>query len=259
MLDLASIDLDELAMALEDHSPEHEWYIHRETGEIALVSDAIDEVVVDDDDPAWVWIEPIDSSEAYQDMEAFIELVDDPRVADLLSRAIEGRGAFRRFKDTLFSFDELRSRWFAFHDARLRRHTLAWLAEHDLIDATAAEAAMAQSPDPEVGRGRVDIDALAQRAKAGLQSIYQARLRDVLIFGSRARGEASAESDLDLLVVLDVVDSPFDELRCMDELLWRLTDDSGITVSALPVAADAFEAPSSPTLIRARAEAIAVR
>jgi hypothetical protein len=38
----------------------------------------------------------------------FTERVRDPRAHDLLERAIEGRGAFRRLKDTLFEFPQLR-------------------------------------------------------------------------------------------------------------------------------------------------------
>src|SRR5947199_401104 len=47
-------------------------------------------------------IEPIESSESYSDMADFAEGVSDVRARDLLLRAIAGRGAFRRFKDTLF-------------------------------------------------------------------------------------------------------------------------------------------------------------
>ena len=38
----------------------------------------------------------------------FTERVRDPRAHDLLERAIEGRGAFRRFRGTLFEFPEPR-------------------------------------------------------------------------------------------------------------------------------------------------------
>lgn len=40
-------------------------------------------------------------------MEWFIEHLDDPGIADRLSIAITGRGAFRRFKDTLSRWPDL--------------------------------------------------------------------------------------------------------------------------------------------------------
>lgn len=78
----------------------------------------------------------------------------------------------------------------------------------------------------------------------------------MLVFGSRARGDATDEADLDLLVVLDEAENSFAELRRMDETLWRHTYDSGVVVTALPVARRRFESPDEPVLIRARAEAI---
>ena len=48
------------------------------------------------------FVEPIPSFEAYEDMRDFVARVPDRRAADGLGRTIEGRGAFRRFKDTLY-------------------------------------------------------------------------------------------------------------------------------------------------------------
>jgi hypothetical protein len=63
----------------------------------------------------------------YADMEAFIETVPNARLRDQLSRAIAGRGAFRRFKDTLLAHPAERERWFAFSQARQRERALDWL------------------------------------------------------------------------------------------------------------------------------------
>lgn len=261
MLDLDAIDLGELAEALEDHSDWCTWFLNRVTGVVRFVADeAVDEDAEDlDDDPDWIVIDPIASREAYADMVDFVAGVPDRRAADLLGRAIEGRGAFRRFKDTLFEFDELRAKWFEFHDVRMRRRSIAWLAAHAVVDQAAAGAAIASLPDPPVGEGVIDVAELARLAGAGLRDLYGPRLVDVRVFGSHARGEAAAESDLDLLVVLDQVESPFEELRRMDELLWVLTERSGITVSGFPVSAASFESPRTPTLIRAKAEAVTIR
>lgn len=69
-----------------------------------------------------------DSREAYRDMEAFIETVADEHLAELLAMAIDGRGAFRRFKGVLARYPEVRERWFQFKDERLRQRALGWLA-----------------------------------------------------------------------------------------------------------------------------------
>lgn len=61
-------------------------------------------------------------------MERFIDLVEDDRLREHLTRAIQGRGAFRRFKDTLSEEPMLVRRWIAFSDERQRGRARAWLA-----------------------------------------------------------------------------------------------------------------------------------
>jgi hypothetical protein len=72
-------------------------------------------------------VPPADSSEGYQDMEDFIATVSNPRLAERLSRAIQGRGAFRRFKDTLLDHAAERQRWFDFLKTRQIERAREWL------------------------------------------------------------------------------------------------------------------------------------
>jgi hypothetical protein len=135
MLDLDAIDLDDLCIALADHSAGYDswWLLDPRTGETQHYSrDAGDDLDALDE-AGLVPVEPMPSSEGYADMADFVDLVPERRPAELLSRAIEGRGAFRRFKDTLFDFPELREQWFAVHDARMRRHAIDWLLDNDLV------------------------------------------------------------------------------------------------------------------------------
>src|SRR5205809_3183931 len=101
MLDLDRLDLGELCMALEDNSPEHSWWVDTRTGAVEFWSDPGDN---DDEthpeERGFVAVDPVDSAESYADMKDFAEGVSDGRAHDLLLRAIAGRGAFRRFKDT---------------------------------------------------------------------------------------------------------------------------------------------------------------
>jgi predicted nucleotidyltransferase len=255
VLDLESVDLGELAEALEDHSWDHSWWLDPKTGEVVLWSDYSREVgEPEPDERGLLPIEPIPSHEGYGDMQDFIALVRDPRAREMLERAIQGRGAFRRFKDTLLEFPELREAWFKFHDARMECRALEWLADEGLVDRTAAEQAMPEDPDVPELSGPFDPFAIARAAAADLRGIYGARLKKVLLFGSWARGDAHPESDIDLLVVLDRVDSAWDELRRMDEVLDRHSVANETVVSALPVAeADVVE-PARPVLIRATLE-----
>ena len=59
----------------------------------------------------------------------FIAAMDDPGHADRLTIAIEGRGAFRRFKDVIASWPCELERWYAFAEERQHGRTRSWLTE----------------------------------------------------------------------------------------------------------------------------------
>ena len=73
-----------------------------------------------------------ESYEGYEDMNAFIGTVNDEHLAELLNVAINGKGAFRRFKDVLEGYPEERDRWFHFKDDRLKERALEWLEDIDV-------------------------------------------------------------------------------------------------------------------------------
>jgi Uncharacterised protein family (UPF0158) len=92
--------------------------------------------------PSWVW---------YQDMADFAGSITDERAGRRLARAIQGRGAFRRFKDELHQdHPDLLSAWYAFRDARAQRRAVHWLADNSLIDDEAAELFLAGHSDPDL-------------------------------------------------------------------------------------------------------------
>jgi Uncharacterised protein family (UPF0158) len=247
MLDAESLDLDELRAALEDHSPDMSWWINPADGEIRPQLDHEPDV------EGWRLIGSVGSHEGYRDMAEFVEGVHHRRAAELLDRAIAGRGAFRRFKDTLFEFPELREQWFRFRDARSRRRALRWLAAEELIDSATAERLMARYPDP-----APDDEDVPAALAVDLGMLYGDRLQHVYLFGSWVKGDGPGEHDVELVVVLDDMRSAWDELRTMDALLWRHTERSGLTVVAVPVSAEQWAKPDSALLRRAAAEAVLV-
>jgi uncharacterized protein UPF0158 len=155
MLDLGRLDLDEIAAALADHTDyEHRWLIHPQTGEVTFwTSDTgIDgQNPVDLDELDLVCIDPLPSYVWYQDMADFAELISDERAGRRLARAIDGRGAFRRFKAELHDeYPHLLPAWYAFRDSRARRRAVEWLAENSLIDDDSAGRFLTGHPDPEL-------------------------------------------------------------------------------------------------------------
>lgn len=262
MLDLSTVDLGMLAMALEDHSSEGSWWIDAETGEVWYWRDD------EEDDRGFDPVErgdarrihPLPSREGYSDMEDFIAGVPDRRAADLLERAIAGRGAFRRFKDTLFGFPELREMWFGFSDVRMQRRGIEFLVDEGLVDEAEAGRALVERDDPAVGEGPGVADArdAAAAVAADLHGLYGERLVEVVLYGSQARGDAHPDSDVDLAVILDEVASPWAELRRMDDVLWRHTLESGLTVSATPLSRATWAESRRPLVRAAKSDGVRV-
>ena len=259
MLDPEKVDLADLALALEDHSDAHTWWLDLDSG--AVEPRSVHALAIGGEETARaIAIEPLPASVGYGDMEDFVARVRDIRARDRLERAIVGRGAFRRFKDTLFDFPELRQAWFAFHDARGERRALEWLVERELADADAADAAIVErgDPDPDEMPGLLDAHGLARRVAADLRRMYRKRLRAVLLVGAWARGEAQPESAVELLVVLDRFSDRWSEKRRMDRVMFRHSMRNDAVVTEIPVTAIEFEQAMTPLLSRAVAEGVRV-
>lgn len=60
-----------------------------------------------------------------------------------------------------------------------------------------------------------------------LEELYDQRLVRVLVFGTRARRQDDEESAVDVLVVLADLDSSWEELRRMDDVLWKHVETHG--------------------------------
>jgi Uncharacterised protein family (UPF0158) len=150
VLDLSLIDLEGTALA-DQSDYEHHWLISPDTGEIAFWTadtgidgqtpvdlDELDLVVIDPL-PTWVW---------YQDMADFADGITNEHAGRRLARAIQGKGAFRRFKDELGEeYRDLLPAWYAFRDARAKRRAGQWLADNSLIDDDSAECFRSGHPE----------------------------------------------------------------------------------------------------------------
>ncbi|HMR06200.1 MAG TPA: UPF0158 family protein [Polyangiaceae bacterium] len=129
------VDWEALEDAFENNAPEVHSYLHIDTGEVLRVVDGIADPEMHAriaSDTSYMRVDPVSSREQYRWMERFIPMVEDPELSEKLTRAIDGKGAFRRFKDVLMAYGPERERWFAFRSERLRVFMEAWLATHHL-------------------------------------------------------------------------------------------------------------------------------
>jgi hypothetical protein len=134
-------DLQEICAVFEDSSSEHRYYLDIETGEIICISDdfmdpdetkELDEKVEEGYGEHYITIPNAESYDGYADMEEFIETVTEANLKEKLCIAINGRGAFRRFKDVLNSYQNEREKWFKFKDAKINERVNEWLDDEGI-------------------------------------------------------------------------------------------------------------------------------
>lgn len=129
------VDLEMLAAALEaDPGISTGGYLDLHTGGVydqnsvdpMMVGDdaAID---VDEEPDRWVRFDLSGSGEGWRDMADFAERLQDSTLGERLARAIEGKGAFRRFRDLLHQ-EGLAEQWYAFSTDRQLGRARALLA-----------------------------------------------------------------------------------------------------------------------------------
>jgi len=150
------IDWEALEDAFENNAPEVHSYLHLVTGDVVRVVDGVADPQMHARiaaDANYLRIDPVSSREQYRWMERFIPMVEDPDLQAKLSQAIDGKGAFRRFKDVLMAYGPERERWFSFRSERLRIFMEAWLSAHALNPV----ARPVWVPEPAPKEGEKDV------------------------------------------------------------------------------------------------------
>ncbi len=139
---------DELQMQFDESSA----FLNTVDGEVYIISDeelsAAEEGGSIDDFPDWQQqnikiAEQIISGDNYIElpskyevheyaiMEEFCYSVADSKVSDALQIAIQGKGAFRRFKDACHRFGII-DQWYSFKTEALKKIAIAWCKENNL-------------------------------------------------------------------------------------------------------------------------------
>jgi predicted nucleotidyltransferase len=90
--------------------------------------------------------------------------------------------------------------------------------------------------------------------KQEIKRLYGPRLKDVILYGSWARGEATAGSDIDLLIVLEGQVVPGQEIARMIDIITDISLKHGELISVYPVSEENYSLVNSPLLLNVRRE-----
>lgn len=91
----------------------------------------------------------------------------------------------------------------------------------------------------------------------GTRALYGARLERVVLYGSRARGDARPDSDYDVAVFLSPFEGLDRELDRTAALSWQIQKETGAVVSMLPFPAKSYPE-RSVTMNAIRREGVAL-
>ena len=133
------VDLDMLSTVLEGAVDlSLGGYVDLRTGEVydGIATDpmmvgedaAID---VEEEPDRWLRVSLAGSRQAWQDMAAFAERQQDEAIRERLERAIEGRGAFSRFRDAVHG-ENLSDQWYTFSADRQMGRAREFLADNGI-------------------------------------------------------------------------------------------------------------------------------
>ena len=183
------LDWDALEIAVERNSPDTDSYLDFTSGRIITITTgdpeaAINRQNISDNIRNFLRIEPASSREQYRWMERFVGSVIDEPLRERLIISIDGKGAFRRFKDVLLAYPAERERWFSYRADLLHWHIAQWLEQHEITTTNEPPWGTVQQPQelPAVGRA--------------------------VVHGSEAPGEALRRQARDLIETIPAIELP---------------------------------------------------
>jgi predicted nucleotidyltransferase len=100
------------------------------------------------------------------------------------------------------------------------------------------------------------IKPLISRIKAHLIKMYGGNIKKVILYGSYVRGEATKDSDIDILVLVDKSLNPFEVRESLSDLLFDILLEEGELISVIAVPEQLFENYNSPFMLSVKNEGV---
>ncbi len=162
-----TVDWAALHSAFQMPMPEVRCYLSLVDGKVLKVPPGDPGLAVVHSAPeAFVLIETIPSRIQYQWVDEFAKTIEDETLRVRVEAAINGKGAFRRFKDILLTIPDERRRWFEFRDQKMRQRVVEWVREKGVLALNdppwmeALPAAVSGTPAPRPINQPRDVEAL---------------------------------------------------------------------------------------------------
>lgn len=134
-----TVDAEELIFAMQGHDPETEHFLDSSTGKIVFsidegvtgIEDELEQLIEEQPD-RFLFIEPVSPSIGVQVMADFIEQLPFGKPRERMTRALQHGRPFRRFKDQLLEFPDIRQQWFDFEYEKWLDIAREWIEDEGL-------------------------------------------------------------------------------------------------------------------------------
>lgn len=100
------------------------------------------------------------------------------------------------------------------------------------------------------------IKEILNEFRTEVEKLYGKKLKNIILYGSWARGDATYESDIDLLIVLEGKVTPGKEIDKMINIITEINLKHGMLISVFPISEEDYSTVNSPLLINVRREGI---
>jgi predicted nucleotidyltransferase len=98
------------------------------------------------------------------------------------------------------------------------------------------------------------IEKILKEFRKEAEELYGKRLKNIILYGSWARGQATEDSDIDLAVILEGEVDPCREIDAMIDLITDINLDFETLLSVFPLSVTDFKQANSPLLLNLRKE-----
>ena len=99
-------------------------------------------------------------------------------------------------------------------------------------------------------------DPVLQKFRSALAELYGDRIERVVLFGSRARGDASADSDYDIALFLNDLTDVWKEVDRLIEIEHAIRDETDADIRTMPFPAGRWRDPASPLMYEIRKDGL---
>jgi predicted nucleotidyltransferase len=99
---------------------------------------------------------------------------------------------------------------------------------------------------------------ILEEVKDALQKLYKDNLVEIILYGSYARNDFNENSDVDLLVVLNKLNSAGKEIDNIVDAIYDINLKYNTLISVVPISNDDYRSINSPLLLNVRKEGVLI-